>query len=359
MKTSRNSHNVISQKKSTQEQRKRNTSVTKATEKKTKSSSSSSNKSKNKKYSLCEQAFPFQASRNDLSIDFNKHKKRPLAKGTIQFIFEAHYKSIPVSVVCLYKSTYSKATNFRKAIYDYELDMSDRLVACRGMNTHLFSFEAPMKSQHRLPGPNAVHAYCMVLPSSNYVILKDYIEKCETKYKNEDIEPIHLIDFVKIAISLFAMLQDAHLQRIGLGHICAESLKIGVDQTLYFDDFKSCLDLDVPPNLDEKHWIQIGKFSCPEKETFKEAPYHESADVYHAAMLLVQLIKEPKECGQPVLKLKNMSEVIIISKRIRSTFNAYEDILKRCLSYDPKLRPTAAELLSWFEKQRRDSFSVA
>jgi hypothetical protein len=80
-----------------------------------------------------------------------------------------------------------------------------------------------------------------------------------------ELEPIHPVVFAQIAISLFAMLRDAHLQRIGLLNISVESLKISIDNTLYFDDFKWCLELDVPSNLKEKSWIQLEKLACPGK----------------------------------------------------------------------------------------------
>jgi hypothetical protein len=142
------------------------------------------------KYELSEQAFPFQACPDDFVIDFSNAKKRPLIKGTIQYTFNAHYHSLPVAVACLYKSSSNvEITNFREKVFEYELYMSDRLAACRGMNTYLSSFEAPMESQFKLSGTKITYmpAFCMVLPANGCMDLKDYMKACEEKYITKGI----------------------------------------------------------------------------------------------------------------------------------------------------------------------------
>jgi serine/threonine protein kinase len=79
--------------------------------------------------------------------------------------------------------------------------------------------------------------------------------------------------------------------------------------------------------------------------------------VFAAATVLVNLIKIPNGSGPPYFKYPHTREVRIFISRIRPAFLMYEDILRRCLSFDPKQRPTASELLTWFETQLKTSLS--
>jgi hypothetical protein len=60
-----------------------------------------------------------------------------------------------------------------------------------------------------------------------------------------------------MAITLFAMLSDAHDQGIGIVDLNLYGLYVGDDEGLYFGEFENCLYLDDSFPTHKKPWMNI------------------------------------------------------------------------------------------------------
>ncbi|KAL9550271.1 hypothetical protein MBANPS3_004795 [Mucor bainieri] len=259
--------------------------------------------------------------------------------------FKGSYKQLDIMCTCVVPSLNS---SYFDDMNRYEWQMSDHLLPCRGMATYINHFRSKRNA--------ALNE--MIDDGSDQAVsffIKPYYEKGTlASYrlsKRSRGTPIEPLDILQIAVSLFSALKDAHALGIGLVSISMDSLWLGLDGNIYFDDFKSCVHLQ--GHDQQLPWIDFDLLNCPdnEKKEIKEQGYNAETDVFQASLIMLSLMQK---CQSKLTKLVVMGEhqVDILSDQIDPLYASILPAIEPGLAFDGEERPTASAMLQCFESMR-------
>lgn len=171
-----------------------------------------------------------------------------------------------------------------------------------------------------------------------------------------------------MAITLFGMLSDAHDQDIALVDFNLDSFCVGDDEGLYFNGFEHCVFLDRTFPTHQKPWINVRELVqlCPESEEIIKgnSTYKKSMDVFLASNLVLEIMKDTnyrknQSVKKRILYRENEKQFSVIREAIDPRHAQLIEIIEQGLSYNPKNRPTASDILYWLETVRYKSIATA
>ncbi|KAL7329381.1 hypothetical protein PS15p_207491 [Mucor circinelloides] len=267
-----------------------------------------------------------------------------------EITLKGNYKQLDITCTCVVPSINS---SYFDEMNRYEWAMSDYLLPCRSMATYINHFKSKRNAVlNEIIGDESDQpVWFFIKPYYKKGTLADY--KLSKRHSSANIEPLYIL---QMAISLFSALTDAHALGIGLVNLSMDYLWLGMDGTLFFDDFKSCLKLQT--NNEQLPWIDFDLLECPavEKKRTKEEGYSAETDVFQASLIILSLMQKHTS---RLAKLVVMSEnrVEILDDQIDPLYANILPAVEPGLAFNAQNRPTASAMLQCFESMRYRAFA--
>ncbi|GAN01164.1 hypothetical protein MAM1_0005d00595 [Mucor ambiguus] len=259
--------------------------------------------------------------------------------------FKGSYKHLDIMFTCVVPSIND---SYFDDMNRYEWKMSDCLLPCRSMATCISHFRSKRNAVlNEIIGDTSDQAvWFFIKPYHEKGTLANY--RLSKRRQGTHIEPLYIL---QIAISLFSALKDAHALGIGLVSVSMDSLWLGLDGVVYFNEFKSCVYLQ--QDNEQLPWVDFDLLDCPdiEKKRTKEQGYSAETDVFQASLIVLSLMQK---CQSKLTKLVVMGEhqVDILRNQIDPLYTSILPAVEPGLAFKGEERPTASAMLQCFESMR-------
>ncbi|KAI8334495.1 hypothetical protein BD560DRAFT_340635 [Blakeslea trispora] len=215
--------------------------------------------------------------------------------------------------------------------------MSCLLVVCRNMGTFIGRFKATCKEANvRIPDFTTQSEFWFLIePVYQYNTLSDYLKTLESN--GLGMEPLY---FIQMGITLYSMIFDAHSVDIGLYGITEESLRVGVDGSLYFVGFEYCMPLVQNNQIKPKPWMNPSHVEAPNFKVFRKNQYIKEADAFFASRLLDKIAQQN------------------LSRKHSRFYKQVSTLLQSGLMVSHQKRATAQSLMESFERLRLNALNI-
>ncbi|KAK4510877.1 uncharacterized protein ATC70_005312 [Mucor velutinosus] len=262
-----------------------------------------------------------------------------------EITFKGSYKRLDIMCTCVVPSI---GDSYFEDMNRYEWEMSENLLPCRGMATHINQFRSKRNAAlNEIIGDESDQAvWFFIKPYYEKGTLANY--RLSKRYQGTNIEPLYIL---QIAVSLLSALKDAHALGIGLVGISLDSLWLGLDGVVYFDDFKSCIYLQ--GDNEQLPWIDFDVLNCPDKEKkkIKEEGYRAETDVFQASLVILSLMQKCQSRSTTLVTM-GQHKVDIMRDQIDPMYTIILPAIEPGLAFKGEERPTASAMLQCFESLR-------